>query len=59
MLFILLAGINVLAFYLLVYLEAEALGPGDDAGMQAKAIAAVSLSLWIGVIIWGRLIGLT
>ena len=57
MLFILLAGINVLAFYFFVFHEVEALGPGQDAPISAKAIAAISLFLWFGVIYWGRLMG--
>ena len=57
MLFVLLAGINVLIFYLFMFREVEALGPGDDAPIQAKVVAAVSLFLWFGVIYYGRLLG--
>jgi hypothetical protein len=57
MLFVLLAGINVLIFYVFMFREVEALGPGDDAPIQAKAVAAISVFLWLGVIYWGRLLG--
>lgn len=57
MLFILLAGSNVLAFYLTgVSRKTEALGPGDDAPLSAKVIAGTSLFLWFGVMFWGRML---
>ena len=57
LLFILLAGLNLLAFYLTGTARAvDALGPGDDAPPLAKVIAGASLFLWIGVIVFGRLI---
>jgi hypothetical protein len=57
MLFVLLAGANVLAFYISgVFKDVEALGPGDDAPLPAKIIAAVSLFLWFGVMYLGRML---
>lgn len=57
LLFIFLAGLNVLAYHLLgVAREIEALGPGEDAPLRAQVIAAMSLFLWIGVVWFGRLI---
>jgi len=57
LIFIFLAGINVLAFYLTGSARAvDALGPGDDAPPLAKVIAGASLFLWIGVVVFGRLI---
>ena len=57
MLFMALAGINILAFYLTgVSRAVDAVGPGDDAPMSAKVIGAVSLFLWIGVVYFGRMI---
>jgi hypothetical protein len=57
MLFILLAGLNVLAFYVTgVFRTVEVLGPGEDAPMSAKVIAAVSLFLWVGVMYLGRML---
>jgi uncharacterized membrane protein len=55
-LFILLAGINVLIFYLTVAPQVEAMGPGDDAPTAAKVMAGASLFLWIGVLYWGRML---
>ena len=57
MLLILVAGINLLAFYATgVARAANAVGAGGDAPASAKAIAATSLALWFGVIVFGRLI---
>ncbi len=53
MVLILLAGVNVL--YFTVFDEPWALGPGDDAPLKAKIIAASTLVLWIGVIYFGRM----
>jgi hypothetical protein len=56
-LFIALAGLNLLAFYVTGTNRAvDDLGPGADAPRLAKAIAFASLSLWLGVIYFGRLI---
>jgi hypothetical protein len=55
--FIALAGINLLAFYVTgTARRIDRLGPFDDAPPLAKAIAATSLFLWLGVVVWGRLI---
>ena len=57
LLFMLCAGINLVAFYLTGMSRAvEALQPGDDAPGLAKVIAGASLFLWLGVIYFGRLI---
>jgi hypothetical protein len=57
LLFIFLAGANVVAFYVTgVFRDVEALGPGDDAPVAAKVIAGVSLILWIGVMYLGRML---
>ena len=57
LLFMALAGLNLLAFYLTGASEAvDNLGPGKDAPMVAKVNAALSLFLWFGVVYWGRLI---
>ena len=57
LLFILLAGMNLSAFYLTGMSRAvDSLGPGDDAPRLAKVIAGASLFLWLGVIYFGRLI---
>lgn len=54
MIFIALAGVNVLVFYLIVYRRVENLGPGEDAPLAAKIVAAASLILWLGVMSFGR-----
>ena len=57
LLFIALAGINLLALYKTpIARVVEALGPGEDAPNSAKMIAGASLFLWVGVVYWGRLI---
>jgi hypothetical protein len=59
LLFIFLAGVNLLVFRLTVFHEVMSLGPGDDPPLSAKFIGATSLSLWFGVIWWGRMIMFT
>jgi len=54
MLFMLLAGANVL--YLTLFDEVWALGPGDNAPMSAKLVAASQVFLWVGVIYYGRML---
>jgi hypothetical protein len=57
LLFIALAGLNLLAFYVTgMARTVDTLGPGADAPALAKAIAFASLFLWLGVIYFGRLI---
>ena len=57
LLFIFLAGLNLLAFYQTGMSRAvDGLGPGEDAPLVAKVIAGASLFLWLGVIYFGRLI---
>jgi hypothetical protein len=57
LIFIALAGVNVLVFYATgLFRTVETLGPGDDAPMLAKVIAATSLVLWIGVMYMGRML---
>lgn len=52
-----LAGLNLLAFYLTGMSQAvDRLGPEQDAPPLAKAIAGASLFLWVGVMYFGRLI---
>jgi hypothetical protein len=52
--FMLLAGANVL--YLTLFDEVWALGPGDNAPVSAKLVAASQLFLWLGVIYFGRML---
>ena len=56
MLCLLLAGANVLVFYLAVFRRVNSLGPGVHGPLLARVNGAVSLVLWITVIICGRMI---
>ncbi len=57
LIFMALAGLNLLAFYLTGTARiVDALGPRDDAPPLAKIIAGVSLFCWTAVIVFGRLI---
>jgi hypothetical protein len=54
---LMLLGLNAAVFYLTgVFDRLERLGPGEDAALSAKIIAASSLLLWFTVIISGRYI---
>jgi uncharacterized membrane protein len=57
MLAIMLLGVNAVAFYLTgVFGGVKDLGPGEDAPLSAKLVAASSLILWFAVILLGRYI---
>lgn len=57
LLFMALAGLNLLAFYVTgTARAADTVGAGDDAPPLAKVIAGASLFLWLGVVVLGRLI---
>jgi hypothetical protein len=53
----LVAGLNILAFYgTSAFAETRALPAGADTPMRIKLIAGISLAVWVGVLICGRLI---
>lgn len=54
MVLMLLAGANVL--YLTLFDEVWELGPGVDAPVTAKLVAASQVCLWVGVIYFGRML---
>jgi hypothetical protein len=56
LLFMATAGLNALAFYITSYQKATAPGAPDEAPRLAKIIAVASLTLWIAVIVSGRLL---
>ncbi len=56
MLFMALAGLNILAFYSAVFRRVKVLGPGEDAPLSAKLIGGASLFLWTGIIVFGRML---
>lgn len=53
---ILLAGVNALWFWFGEHSRLSKLGIGEQADYSAKLIAAISLAIWVGVIVLGRLI---
>src|SRR5438270_12768434 len=57
LLFIGLAGVNVIVFYVSgLYRHVDNVGAGQDVPVAAKLIAAASLFLWVGVMYWGRML---
>jgi hypothetical protein len=56
MLFMALAGLNVLVFYSSVFREVGRLSPGEATPLKAKIIGGASLLLWVGVMTCGRLL---
>lgn len=56
MLLVLLAGINLIWYQLTVAKKIKRIGDSYQPGVDAKIIATLSLSLWVGVILFGRLI---
>jgi hypothetical protein len=57
LLLVVLAGLNLLAFYVTGMSRAvDRIGAGGDAPVLAKVIAGISLSLWIRVMYFARLI---
>jgi hypothetical protein len=51
---LMLAGLNVL--YLTVFDGPWELGPGEDAPLIDKAMAACALATWVGVMYCGRML---
>ena len=51
-----LAGLNVGIFYLTTFPGVKLLGPGDRPPLAARIIGGVSLTLWVGEMICGRMI---
>ena len=52
--FIFVGGVQV--FYLTVFDKTWVLGPGDDAAVTPKIVAASGLFLWFGVVFWGTML---
>lgn len=55
-LFMSIAGVNVLMFYTTMFRKVRTLGPGENAPMPARIIGGVSLTCWLAVIMFGRLL---
>jgi hypothetical protein len=57
LLFIGLAGVNVILFYVTgLYRKVDSVAAGQEVPAAAKVAAAVSLFLWVGVMYWGRML---
>jgi hypothetical protein len=54
--FMALAGLNVLAFYSGPFRRVRAMQAGEDAPTAAKVMAGISLSAWVAVLVCGRLL---
>jgi hypothetical protein len=54
MVFVVLAGINVL--YFMLFDKAWKVGAGDDAPTSSKVAAAISLYLWVGILYYGEML---
>ncbi len=50
------AGVNVLLFYTTMFRRVVALGPGEQAPLGARIVGGVSLTCWLCVIVFGRLL---
>jgi len=59
MLAIVLAGINMLAFQFIIYRAVSAWDRGTPTPGSARLAGAISILLWITVIVLGRMIGFT
>lgn len=55
-LFMAAAGLNVAAFYLGFFRRVKLVGAGEQVEFPARVIGALSLILWIGVIVFGRML---
>ncbi len=56
-LFMAVAGANILAFYgTSAFRDVKALGPHADVPLRIKIIAGTSLSMWVAVLVCGRLL---
>lgn len=56
MLCVILAGANVVLFYLTMFRQVSRLGPGAQGPVLARLNGAASLVLWVTVIVCGRMI---
>ena len=53
---IFVAGLNALWFWFGEHKELVQLADGQDADIRAKVIAFLSIAIWVGVIVFGRMI---
>jgi hypothetical protein len=53
---LILAGLNVLAFYGTAFGELKAVPAGGDAPLRSRLITGISLTAWVGVLVCGALV---
>lgn len=56
LLFLALAGLNVVLFYATTFRRLSPVASGTDDPRSARIAGAVSLTCWVAVIFWGRMI---
>lgn len=56
LMFMLIAGLNIVFFYTTSFRRITMLGPGEQAPLPARIVGGVSLVAWMGVITCGRLL---
>jgi hypothetical protein len=56
MLFILLAGVNAIYFQIMLFKKARLVSAGEQAPVQAKLVAVISIGCWLLVMYWGRML---
>jgi uncharacterized membrane protein len=56
MLFILLAGVNAIYFQIMLFKKTRLIGAGEQAPVQARIVAVVSMGCWLLVMYWGRML---
>ena len=56
MVFMSLAGLNVVLFYLTMFRHIKNRGPGENAPLPARIMGGASLAFWIGVLSCGRML---
>jgi hypothetical protein len=59
MLLMLLAGVNMLAFHLIIFRDVSKWDRDIPVPMAGKFAGAVSLACWLGIVVFGRQIGWT
>ncbi len=53
---LLIAGLNAMVFETTLGVRVLAMGPGEDTPASVKIVGVVSLSAWLGVLYWGRML---
>jgi hypothetical protein len=56
MLFIFVAGINAIYFQIMLFKKARLVRSGEQAPVQARVVAVISITCWLAVMYWGRML---